>query len=142
MDGRARLARRGGAAGRRGALIGQAFAAAVAGALFGPVLGGVASIAGTGWTFGAVAVGLARLVAWAAATPAATPGEAAAALDARPAVARPPDPARVWLVVLPALLFGTLGVLGPLRLDGLGFGAVAIGAVFSARRRSRPGTTS
>ena len=43
-------------AGRRGALIGRAFAAAVVGALFGPVIGGVASFAGIGWTFGAVAV--------------------------------------------------------------------------------------
>jgi hypothetical protein len=36
----------------------------------------------------------------------------------------------VWFVVLPALLFGTLGVLGPLRLSQLGFGAVGIGAVW------------
>jgi len=35
-----------------------------------------------------------------------------------------------WLVVLPALLFGTLAVLAPLRLSALGFGAVAIGATF------------
>jgi MFS family permease len=35
-----------------------------------------------------------------------------------------------WFVVLPALLFGTLGVLAPLRLAALGFGAVAIGATF------------
>ena len=43
----------------------------------------------------------------------------------------------IWLVVLPALLFGTLGVLGPLRLDELGFGAVAIGAIWLDRRRAR-----
>src|SRR5713101_6651651 len=41
--------------GRRGRLIGQAFAAAVGGALLGPVLGGIASVAGTRWTFGVVA---------------------------------------------------------------------------------------
>jgi MFS family permease len=35
-----------------------------------------------------------------------------------------------WFVVLPALLFGTLSVLAPLRLSHLGFGAAAIGAVF------------
>ena len=35
-----------------------------------------------------------------------------------------------WFVVLPALLFGTLSVLGPLRLSDLGLGSVAIGAVF------------
>jgi MFS family permease len=36
----------------------------------------------------------------------------------------------VWFVWLPAMLFGALGVLAPLRLSALGFGAVAIGAVF------------
>jgi MFS family permease len=36
----------------------------------------------------------------------------------------------VWFVSLPALLFGTLGVLASLRLDTLGFGAAAIGATF------------
>jgi predicted MFS family arabinose efflux permease len=33
-------------------------------------------------------------------------------------------------VMLPALSFGTLNVLGPLRLDELGVGAVAISAIF------------
>src|SRR5204862_1041897 len=36
----------------------------------------------------------------------------------------------VWLVVLAAMLFGTLSVLGPLRLATLGFGALGIGAVW------------
>src|SRR5205823_11190786 len=35
-----------------------------------------------------------------------------------------------WFVMLPAILFGTLGVLGPLRLSRLGFGSVAIGATW------------
>jgi MFS family permease len=35
-----------------------------------------------------------------------------------------------WFVVLPALLFGAVSVLAPLRLSVLGFGSVAIGAVF------------
>ncbi len=115
---------------RRGALIGQAFAFAVAGALFGPVLGGIASIAGTERTFGAVAIASLAVAAWAAATPAAAPGEpqplgmlAAALRDRRIVLS-------VWLVVLPALLFGTLGVLGPLRLAELGFGSLAIGAIW------------
>ena len=38
--------------------------------------------------------------------------------------------AAAWFVVLPALLFGALGVLAPLRLSHLGWGSVAIGAVF------------
>jgi len=36
----------------------------------------------------------------------------------------------VWFVVLPAVLFGTLAVLGPLRLSHLGFSSVAIGATW------------
>jgi MFS family permease len=115
---------------RRGALIGQAFAFAVAGALFGPVLGGVASLAGTRSTFGLVAVASFALAAWALATPAMTPeepqpiGMLAAALRDRTILLA------VWLVVLPALLFGVLGVLGPLRLADLGFGAIAIGSIW------------
>ncbi len=35
-------------------------------------------------------------------------------------------------MVLPGLLFGTLNVLGPLRLDALGAGAIAIAACFLA----------
>jgi MFS family permease len=36
----------------------------------------------------------------------------------------------VWLCLLPALLFGNLSVLAPLRLSELGWGAVAIGATY------------
>ncbi|MDP8910757.1 MAG: MFS transporter [Actinomycetota bacterium] len=115
---------------RRGQLIGTAMSAAVAGALLGPVLGGAASVVGTGTAFGAVAVIELVLAAWAIRTPAVTPDAAdsvrrlAAALrDGRLALG-------VWLVLLPAALFGVLSVLAPLRLDELGFGAVAIGATF------------
>jgi MFS family permease len=117
-------------AGRRGRLIGDIFAAAVVGALFGPVVGGIASVAGVGWTFGAIGVASLALVVWAALTPSTAARE-------------PQSPARLiralgdrkilfagWFVVLPALLFGTVSVLAPLRLGALGFGAVAIGAVF------------
>src|ERR687895_15355 len=38
--------------------------------------------------------------------------------------------AGMWLTALPGLLFGTLTVLGPLRLDELGAGAAAIAAAF------------
>jgi predicted MFS family arabinose efflux permease len=116
--------------GRRGALIGQAFAAAIVGALLGPVLGGIASVAGTGWTFGAVAAGSLALAVWAAATPASRPTEPqplSALLDAfgdRRVLLS------VWFVVLAAMLFGTLSVLGPLRLSKLGFGALGIGTIW------------
>jgi MFS family permease len=116
--------------GARGRLIGRAFAAAVAGALFGPVLGGLATVAGTGPTFGAVAAASLGLAVLAFVTPARRPDEpqplgmlAAAVRDRR--ILLP-----VWFVLLPALLFGTLGVLGPLRLAALGAGAIGIGAVW------------
>ncbi|MFL6021363.1 MAG: MFS transporter [Gaiellaceae bacterium] len=116
--------------GRRGQLIGSAFGAAIAGALFGPVLGAIASFTGTAAAFGAVA-GLAVILAIAAwRTPAATPDE--------------PQPVRMlfhslgvrhiqipmWLCLLPALLFGNLSVLAPLRLSDLGWGAAAVGATY------------
>jgi MFS family permease len=116
--------------GRRGQLIGSAFGAAIAGALFGPVLGAVASFTGTGPAFGTVA-GLALVLAAAAwRTPAAAPTR--------------PQPLRmlfralkvrriqiaVWLCLVPALLFGNLSVLAPLRLSELGWGASAVGATY------------
>jgi MFS family permease len=118
--------------GRRGALIGSAFGAAIAGAPFGPVLGAVASKTGTGPAFAAVAALAVGLAVWALTTPAATPDE--------------PQPLRmlfralrvrkiqigVWLTLLPALLFGNLSVLAPLRLSDLGWGAVAVGATWLA----------
>jgi MFS family permease len=115
---------------RRGELIGTVLGLAIGGALFGPALGGLASVMGTGPVFSAV--GLVAL------------GVAGAALltDAPPAPERQPISrlwaalhdrrilGGLWLVALPALLFGTLTVLVPLRLSDLGLAAAAIGAVF------------
>jgi MFS family permease len=116
--------------GRRGALIGQAFAAAVAGALLGPVVGGVAGIAGIRGTFIAVAVASLALAAWAAVTPAERPREPQPLSALREALHHRVVLAGIWFVTLPALLFGTLGVLAPLRLSELGFGAAAIAATW------------
>ena len=117
-------------AGRRGRLIGRAFAAAVVGALFGPVIGGIASFAGIGWTFGAVAALSLGIAVWAAATPGGRAPKMQGPGVLLRALAEPRMLGAVWFVVLPALLFGVLSVLAPLRLSALGFGAVAIGAVF------------
>ena len=115
---------------RRGTLIGSAFAAAVGGTLFGPVLGGVASFAGTGWTFSAVGVASLGLVAFAASTPAAPPDDPQP-LSALFAAFRDRQLLMCfWLVLLPGLLFGNLSVLVPLRLSHLGYSGAAIGAVF------------
>src|SRR5437667_407626 len=60
---------------RRGQGTGTVFGVAIAGALFGPVLGGVASKVGTGPAFGAIAAVAAAQAVWAARTPSAAPDE-------------------------------------------------------------------
>ncbi len=116
--------------GRRGQLIGTAFATAIAGAMLGPVIGAVASVAGTGPAFGAIAAIALVLAAAAAATPASVP-ERPQPLSALVSALRVRKvQVGIWLCVLPALLFGNLGVLAPLRLSELGWGAVAVGATY------------
>jgi MFS family permease len=115
---------------RRGQTIGSAMAAAIVGALFGPVLGGAASVVGQAPAFGAAGLVAVALAAWALTTHAPPRAERQplrvlfAALRGRRIMLG------IWLVALPALLFGTLSVLAPLRLEVLGFGAVAIGALW------------
>jgi MFS family permease len=115
---------------RRGQTIGAAMAAAIAGALFGPVLGGVAAVIGDALAFGLAGVAAIALAVWAAATHTPPP--------------EPPQPLRllfaavrerrvalgIWFVILPGIFFGTLSVLAPLRLEELGFAAVAIGTLW------------
>ncbi len=117
-------------AARRGEALGAAMGAAIFGALFGPAIGAAASFVGTAAAFSSVALLAAALAVWALRTP--------------PPPRRAPQPLRalfsalrhrsvlagVWFVALPALLFGVLSVLAPLRLDVLGLGAAAIGATF------------
>lgn len=116
--------------GRRGTLIGSAFAAAVGGTLFGPVVGAVASLAGTGWTFTVIGVASFGLVAFAATSPAAPPEEPQPLSSLFGAFRDRQLLACFWLVALPGLLFGNLSVLVPLRLSHLGYSGAAIGAVF------------
>jgi MFS family permease len=116
--------------GRRGQLIGSAFGAAIAGAMFGPVLGAVASFTGTSAAFSVVA-GLAIALAVAAwHTPAATPEEPQPVSMLFRALKVRAIQVPIWLCVLPALLFGNLSVLAPLRLSQLGWGAAAIGGTY------------
>lgn len=116
--------------GRRGQLIGSAFGAAIVGALFGPVLGAVASYTGTAPAFGGVAALALVLLVAAWLTPAATPERPQPLHMLVRALAVPNIRIGVWLVSVPALLFGNLGVLAPLRLSHLGWGAAAVGATY------------
>ena len=113
---------------RRGELIGTALAAAVAGALFGPALGALADAIGQEPVFGAVAVLGTAMMIWAVRMPAAQPGAPTPLHMMFAALRDRKVAAGMWLTTLPSLLFGTVAVLGPLRLDELGAGTAAIAA--------------
>jgi MFS family permease len=115
---------------RRGQTIGTALAAAIVGALFGPVLGGAAAVVGELAAFGAAALLAIALAVWALATPAPPAAETQPLGVLLRALRNERIVLGIWFVALPALLFGTLSVLAPLRLEVLGFGAVAIGALW------------
>jgi predicted MFS family arabinose efflux permease len=117
---------------RRGEMIGTTMGAAVAGALAGPALGTLGAAVGIAPAFCGVAVVGVGLAAWALRTPPAAPEGTspprellAALLDRRVA-------AGIWLIAVPGLVFGTIAVLVPLRLDDLGVAAGAIGAAWLA----------
>jgi MFS family permease len=117
---------------RRGELIGSAMAAAIVGALLGPVLGAVAASLGTELVFTAVGVAAGGLLVWALLTPS---GQVPPRTPMRLVLAGLRDPriaTGMWVVVLVGLMFGTLDVLAPLRLDELGATATGIGATFVA----------
>src|SRR5439155_609104 len=101
-----------------------------AGAMFGPVLGAVASFTGTAPAFTVVA-GLALALAVAAwTTPSAPPEQPQPLRMLFAALTVRNIQIGVWLTLVPALLFGNLSVLGPLRLSQLGWGAAAVGATY------------
>ena len=115
---------------RRGELIGSAMAAAIVGALGGPVLGAAAVAVGPEVVFSGVALAGVGLLAWALRTPARPPRSAADDRTVLAALREPRIATGMWLVILVGLMFGTLDVLAPLRLDELGASAAAIGATF------------
>ena len=117
---------------RRGEVIGIAMAAAIGGALLGPVLGAAASELGRAPAFSAVAGVCVLLAALSARMPHPGPGDRQSLSVLGRALRSPRVLAGMWLITLPALLFGTLSVLAPLQLDRLGFGVVAVAATFLA----------
>ncbi len=116
---------------QRGQMIGTAFGAAVAGAVLGPMFGGIAESVGIRASFttvAAVAFGFAGL----AILGRAAPGEPLHVEGLRRAFRDTRFVGGLWLNALPALLFGTLAVLAPLALDEAGWATLAIGSVFFA----------
>src|SRR3954469_7927094 len=115
---------------KRGALIGSAMGAAIAGALFGPVLGVLADVFGHEVVFcgvGAVGVGL---MLWTLSTPGVAPVGDGSLGGLWRSLSDGQVRTGLVLITVPGLLFGTLSVLGPLRLDALGATTAAIGAIW------------
>ena len=116
---------------RRGELIGSAMGAAIFGALFGPVVGAAAALLGRGSVFAALA-GLAVVLAVWTFRIDPVPPERPSTDAVMRALRSRLFLGGLALMSLPALLFGVVQVLAPLRLHAAGWGAAAIGAVFLA----------
>jgi MFS family permease len=115
---------------RRGELIGAALGAAIVGVLFGPVLGGAATLTSQELVFSGVSVVAVGLAVWAWSTPGVPPEPSPGLPAMLRALSRPDVLAGFWLFALPAVFAGVLEVLVPLRLDDLGASGAAVGAVF------------
>jgi MFS family permease len=116
---------------RRGETIGIAMSAAIVGALLGPVLGAAAVHFGRLAAFSGVAALATVLAVLALRTPSPPPEERQPLRLMLVALREHTVLAGMWLLMLPAVLFGTLSVLAPLQLDALGWGALGIAATFA-----------
>jgi MFS family permease len=115
---------------RRGELIGSGLGSAIVGMLFGPVLGGIATLLSPEAVFSGVGVLALGLASWAATMPGVPPAVEPSMLATFVALRRPAVAIGFWLFILPALFSGVLEVLAPLRLAELGASGVGVGAVF------------
>ncbi|HKP18479.1 MAG TPA: MFS transporter [Gaiellaceae bacterium] len=114
---------------RRGRTMGIAMGAAVGGAVLGPVVGAAGSLVGVRAAFATVA-GVCAVLAFVGFAFEPSPREVQPARAVFGALRSAEFLRGLWLISLPALLFGTLNVLAPLALDRRGFSAAAIGAVW------------
>jgi MFS family permease len=114
---------------RRGRLIGSAMSAALGGLLLGPVVGAVARGVGPKAPFTAIAVLGAVLMVAALRMP-APPASVRVERPLTRALRARPVRIGMTLVTVLALVFGTLDVLVPLRLDRLGATGLGIAATF------------
>ncbi len=99
------------------------------GAIIGPMFGAVAETISIRGSFATLGVVAALLALWAGSHP-NPPSETQAPAAVSRAFADRAFIGGLWLVTLPAFLFGVVTVLVPLRLDVGGFAPLAIGAVF------------
>jgi MFS family permease len=115
---------------RRGAMMGTAMAAATAGALLGPVVGAVARGIGPGVTFSAIGAAAAAMLVVVLAFPGRKAREDEPGGTLREAIRQRSVARGLWIVACAALLFGTLNVLLPLRLDRAGASGALIALVW------------
>src|ERR1700754_285153 len=115
---------------KRGQMIGSAMGAAIAGALLGPVIGVAADLAGFELVFCLIALLGVGLMVWTLRTPGVAPLGDGSLRGLRGALRNSQVKTGLLLITVPGLLFGTLSVLGPLRLDELGATTAAIGGVW------------
>src|SRR3954468_14408437 len=112
---------------QRGAMLGSVMGAAIAGALLGPVIGVLADIVGFEVVFCGVGVVGLILIAWTLRTPSVKPLGDGSLRGLIKSLRNREVRTGLALVTVPGLLFGTLSVLGPLKLDEFGAPAAAIG---------------
>lgn len=115
---------------RRGELVGSVLAVAIAGLLLGPVVGGIATVAGPEAVFSGVAVAAVCLFVLIARTPGVATAPIPGVRRVASLILTRPVLIAFWLVALPSALSGLLDVLAPLRLDELGASGVVVGVVF------------
>ncbi len=115
---------------RRGALIGRVLAAAIGGALLGPVIGTLAGAIGRAAAFSVVVVIALLLIDAARRLPSSHVRSEQGLGSLRSAFAGRGIAPAMWLVALPAVVAGVISVLAPLRLHRLGASSAAIGATF------------
>jgi MFS family permease len=116
---------------RRGELLGTAIGSAIFGALLGPAVGALAHHVGPREVFVGLAGVTVVLGVWTLRTPGAEaqpplPGAIGRALR-EPGVRQ-----ALWLMSVPALVFGVVGVLVPLKLDRAGWSAIALSIAWVA----------
>jgi MFS family permease len=115
---------------RRGELLGYAMGAGVVGSLFGPVVGWVASQAGTGPAFSAASVAGIVLMLVAFSVPSAAEPDPQPLREIVPALRDRRLGTGLWLMALSGIAFGIVNVLAPLRLSALGASGTVIAATF------------
>lgn len=117
---------------RRGATVGKAMAAGIAGSLLGPAIGAIAAETGRATLFSVLVLVVVVLLVLTLRLPGQTESSGQGLDHVWRAMKRPAMLIAGWLVMLPGIASGIMNVLGPLQLHHLGAGAFVIGALYLA----------